>query len=517
MAKFRAELPDNKLSDEYSNLDNFFRLSGINSTFTNNQPIIHAEGEDIDLNKLLSKFSIYHFPIIIQDTSFTKLEIDFHSQTNLTFTNCIIDELIINGHLKPTISIDLLFIKCKVKTTNISQCVQLNLFILKEGCVFREIYFTENVNVANVEILDSKIDLFLNIQGTNLQKTNIHTLKIINSVIIAHAIFANCTIAVFTISASIIRKFMILSSTIYNNIDISKIEKTYFEIENCILYNTELIKINSISESQISIAKVLTVGGKNLAFHLSQSTNSTLVINQCQFAAEVRFYDLAVYESCIDISINETVFKELVIFEKTQPRKLKVVNSLFQNGVLLPISEMQNDKIVMINPERIHSSVWCVLKNQALQRNDKIIALNYRKNEMNSFKNELKLTKGNYEEKIVLWLNNFSNSHGLSWFKGVCFTILAWVLFFTIYEWSVNNFYFSFKFNALLLLHQEYWTEAISFLWLPQGLGRLTDNLNLNRSWLSSISMVFTFILGKIAIAYGIYQTISAFRKHGKI
>ena len=517
MAKFRAELPDDKLSDEYSNLDNFFRLSGINRTFDNNQPIIHAEGEDIDLNKLISKFSIYHFPIIIQDTTFAKLEIDFHSQTNLTFTNCIIEELVIKGRLSPAISLDLLFIECEVKTTNINQCAQINNFIMKAGCVFREVYFAENSIVTNIEILESKIDLFIDFQGTTLHKSNIHTLKIIDSAIIASASFTNCTIAFLNIYTSSIRKFMILNSTIYNNIDICEIEKTYFEINSCVLQSSELIKIKNISESQISIIKTVTVSGKKLAFRLSQYTTSTLVINQCQFAEEVRFYDLELFECCIDISINETVFKELVIFEKTQPRKLKIVNSLFQNGVLLPISEMQNDKIVMINPERIHSSVWCVLKNQALQRNDKIIALNFRMNEMNSFKNELKSKKGNCEEKIVLWLNNFSNSHGLSWFKGVCFTILAWVLFFTIYEWSVNNFYFSFKIEALLLLHQEYWTEAIGFLWLPLGLGKLTESLNLDRIWLSSISMVISFILGKIAIAYGIYQTISAFRKHGKI
>ncbi len=467
-------------------------------------------------NKLILKFSKNNFPIIIQDTAFGKLEIDFHSQTNLTFTDCTIEELVINGRLNPNIPIDLLFIKCNVKTTNINQCVKINNFILKAGCVFRELYFAENRSVTNFEILESTIDLFIDFQGTTLHKSNIHTLKIIDSAIIAHAYFTNCTIASLNIYTSSIRKFMILSSTIYNNIDICEVEKTYFEIYDCIIHNTELIKIHNISESKISIIKILTVGGKNLSFRLSQSTNSTLIINQCQFADEVRFYDLEVFENCIDISINETVFKELVIFEKNQPRKLKIVNSLFQNGVLLPISEMQNDKIVLINPEKIHSSVWCVLKNQALSRNDKINALVYRKHEMNSYTSELNSSSDNLEEKLVLWLNNISNQHGLSWSTGVIFTIVCWLSFYFLYAWSINNFAIIKTIN-LIIFSSTFWAEAISFLWLPQGLSGLTDNLKFNSSLIKSVSMILAFILGKIAIAYGIYQTISAFRKHGKI
>jgi hypothetical protein len=516
MAKYWAEFPDNKLSHAYDTLDRFYQLSGLNVSFNNDKPKIHLEGADIDLNKLLLKFSKNNFPIIIQDTAFGKLEIDFHSQTNLTFTDCTIEELVINGRLNPNIPIDLLFIKCNVKTTNINQCVKINNFILKAGCVFRELYFAEIRSVTNFEILDSTIDLFIDFQGTTLHKSNIHTLKIIDSAIIARAFFTNCTIASLNIYTSSIRKFMILSSTIYNNIDICEVEKTYFEIYDCIIHNTELIKIHNISESQISIIKILTVGGKNLAFRLSQSTNSTLVINQCQFADEVRFYDIEVFENCIDISINETVFKELVIFEKTQPRKLKIVNSLFQNGVLLPISEMQNDKIVLINPEKIHSSVWCLLKNQALQRNDKIIALNYRKNEMDAFLEEIKRQPDKLQEKIVLRLNQLSNNHGLSWSTGVCFTVFVWLSFYFLYILSEYNFSF-YQTISSAFFSNAFWSDAISFLWLPQGLGNLTDKLKEDRSILSSISMVLTFILGKIAIAYGIYQTISAFRKHGKI
>jgi len=517
MAEFWAVFPDTKISSKYDDLDRFFRLSGLNATFNNDLPTIYAEGADIELNRVLSKFSLYHYPIIIQETSFYKLKIYFHSQTKLTFTDCIIEELIINGSLKPTISIDLLFIKCKVKTTNVSHCVQVNSFILSDGCVFREINFAENGLISNLEILNSKIDLFFEFQGTYLKKSNIHTLKIINSAIISHAIFTNCSIAVFTISTSSIRKFMIISSTIYNNIDISEIKKTYFEISDCVLQNSELIKFHNISESQISLIKILTVGGKNLAFRLSQSTNSTLVINQCQFADEVRFYDLEVFESCIEISINETVFKKLVTFEKTQPRKLVIVNSLFQNGVLLPISEMQHDKIVMVNPEKIHSSVWCILKNQALQRNDKIIALNYRKNEMNSYKTELKSTKGNIEDKIVLRLNNLSNSHGLSWVKGLKFTFIVWAIFFTFYAWASYDCVHNFKIEDIIFNYKIFYANAFKFLWLPQGIEDFTKTLTKQLKWYSSAILVFSFIMGKIAIAYGIYQTISAFRKHGKI
>lgn len=118
-----------------------------------------------------------------------------------------------------------------------------------------------------------------------------------------------------------------------------------------------------------------------------------------------------------------------------------------------------------------------------------------------------------YEKNFVLWMNKYSNNFGLSWFRGAVFTICVSFLFYTLYIITIQDVVWFSKISSWLIFDAEYWKRVIEFLWLPSGLNELTE---LNKLKSISLWSYLWFVLGKIFVAYGMYQTISAFRKYGK-
>ncbi|RXQ89543.1 hypothetical protein EO244_14345 [Ancylomarina salipaludis] len=108
-------------------------------------------------------------------------------------------------------------------------------------------------------------------------------------------------------------------------------------------------------------------------------------------------------------------------------------------------------------------------------------------------------------EMIVLMLNTISNKNGLSWIRGVLFTLTVWLLFYGVFIMSRDGI------GDVFFLSIETNREGfIKYLWLPSGI----NDLFIDKEKTISNLAIFIFILGKIVIAYGIYQTITAFRKY---
>lgn len=501
-----------------TNYNNISEVSKINAFLVpiskENLPncMIYVVGNDINLDQILNLVSRYNIPITLEKCNLESLEINYIGQTKIIIRSCEVKELKIYGGTvinNSNRTLDIHFINCNVKTSAISECQTLSSFKLTANCIFSKITFLDN-NIGAVTITDSTIENQIAFKSNN--NYSIGEFTVIENSKIPLSIFSNVNIVKLSVSESVVNKFIVNNSVLTLDISIENCNKVDFQFNDCNIEYGSIV-INKITNGHIVFNK--TRSNKKLNISSTNCSTSYLYLNQCFFSNEVSFKDSETADQCINLSINETVFKELVIFKENQPQRLELSNTLFQNGVLIPISEEKYGKI--ITPEKIHSSVWCILKNQAIQRNDKIVALSYRKYEMNAFRNELHSKKGNYEEKIVLFLNNLSNGHGLSWIKGLKFTLYAWVILFSLYTWASNDYYYSFKLNSFLIFQKDFWSEAISFLWLPQGLGGLAENLKSDLCTFSWLTMILLFILGKIVVAYGIYQTISAFRKHGKI
>lgn len=104
-------------------------------------------------------------------------------------------------------------------------------------------------------------------------------------------------------------------------------------------------------------------------------------------------------------------------------------------------------------------------------------------------------------DSILLILNWVSNNNGRSWVRGVLFTLLIGFVFFLQYIKSIGVDSESF------VLYEDYILYLTSFPELS-----LKKYEEFNKHW--NVSLVIW--LSRIFVSYGIYQTISAFRKYGR-
>lgn len=241
----------------------------------------------------------------------------------------------------------------------------------------------------------------------------------------------------------------------------------------------EMSKINSIISFQ---SKVIN----SLQFNMCVfSIDSSVRITGVNCSGEIRFVDSAI-EGVIalqDINIETLSFLDTIITGNLLESKLKI-------------------KTI---PDRYTA---CLLKHQSIKRNNFIDALSYKSKELSLYKKELKDRKHS-AEIILLWLNTASNNNGLSWLRGVGFTIFVAILFFWAINYvGINNariFVIDWRFERF----GDVWGQFLEMFNLINYREKF-EPLTLNE-WGATLVM-----LSKIFIGYGIYQTISAFRKFGK-
>src|SRR5665648_349991 len=168
-----------------------------------------------------------------------------------------------------------------------------------------------------------------------------------------------------------------------------------------------------------------------------------------------------------------------------------------------------------------------VLKEAALKSGNSIDALEYRRKEMQLFKKEV--NKSNRRStKLLLSLNGLSNNHGTDWIKGIIFTSICWAgsyLLFLITS-RLGDIYYWLSGQSITWTFLQDFSNGIGYLWSLDFLSTLTEwivQFEFTTAWwlnvLKPVQFIFVilfYILGKILIGYGIYQTISAFRKYGR-
>ena len=160
----------------------------------------------------------------------------------------------------------------------------------------------------------------------------------------------------------------------------------------------------------------------------------------------------------------------------------------------------------------------CILKNEELKRNNIIKALEYKAEEKNLY-----ICK-NGSEQFSLWLSWISNNHGQSWKRGVGFTLVVWLLFFTLFYLSLLGmndastlYYKVFKqdlnFNSYISLMIQYLSPT-DYQMLADYIQNTPNKL---LEWIVKFSGICFYLLGKALVPYGIYEVVQAFRKFNKI
>lgn len=251
------------------------------------------------------------------------------------------------------------------------------------------------------------------------------------------------------------------------------------------------------------------------------------------------FFDFADFNKkdffVVDKSFYKTIFRKKVSFFSSSFLGLaNFSHAEFYDIINIRDSEFRNIDFAHIETkanfdlEDFHSATinkvnnrltGLFLKKLALSKNDSILSIHFQKLEMEAYRKSLRLTDNFNElsamkkirtfvkmccDRFLLYMNKLSNNYGTSWFHGVCYTITVWFVFFSWFAMAKYGIGGSF-----IWTNEYYLKYAIDYFWLFNGIDGLSE---LRTSW----GEIIPFILGKIFIGYGIYQTIAAFRKYGR-
>lgn len=266
---------------------------------------------------------------------------------------------------------------------------------------------------------------------------------------------------------------------------------------------------------------------KNISFHGS-TISGRLDFENCKigelkgcFANVKNGAILRIYESRIK-SINLTsIYNNGVIMLEDNHDNIEEITlkSAINSGVI----EIENTEVRKITDRKTAR----ILKDAALKSGNNIDALEYRKKEMELFKEDKNNNKSS-DSKFLLWLNGISNNHGTNWCRGLQFTVICWIgsyLLFLITS-RIEDIYALLNGQPITWTYSQDISNGISYLWSLNFLGTLSEWIEkvvFSSVWwliilklLQLLVVITLYIIGKIAIGYGIFQTISAFRKYGK-
>lgn len=231
-----------------------------------------------------------------------------------------------------------------------------------------------------------------------------------------------------------------------------------------------------------------------------------------------------IYESQIkSIDLTAMTNQGIIFFEDNQENILELsFKSVINKGII----EVENTVIKMLGGRKTAR----ILKDSATKSGNNIDALYYKAKEMKLYNKEL---KGKYKkalndlkekrsitsifhffitipiwETLLLKLNTCSNKNGLSWMRGVCFTIFTALAFYILINYfglEQQLFVFDWRFTGFGVVLKGY-IKIINVF---------NFSSKLESANLTGYGEALLFF-SKIFISYGIYQTISAFRKYGK-
>ena len=434
--------------------------------------------------------------------------IDSSNYDTLSFFNCKFSALRINVKLERlTIS------KCVFEEVNISDDIKyLSLFNLASekgtlsadnigisnfhisNCILKEISLGQigKVSVTELFCFQSVIDLFLlhgafekvffnkGNQITTLQiDGDFKDVQIVHLPLPKEQISPNKFMDIFYLNKFEKGKLKIQNSSITNLFAIGQHVDTYFEL-------TELIcrKATFIDDfGQNGIVKIKTC-----------SELSTISFSSANIA------NLEIFNS--DFSRTNFI-SDQSIFEKIKWQSVQ-----WSGNLELYRNSENNDQL----NDSFRRETLRTLKLNAQIQQDTINYIKFHSLELQAYKIQIRTKKWYNGDRILLFLNTISNKHGLSWERGVWFSLGIGALFFIPNLFLLNNPYWEFGWTHW----SDFWRVAgTTIILFSQSLYAAHSFDYLNDYDPKGIVYVFDLI-GRIFLTYGYYQTIIAFRKFGR-
>lgn len=391
------------------------------------------------------------------------------------------------------------------QSLNFVECEIENDIFIKE-CTLYAVQFSNVVITSNnFYICNSKIDS-ITITGDSNKRNTIKSIFIDNmenpetfldirlNDVLDSITISNSSFGKSFINANSINRINIYQSEFNNTFQFWKnILKSYSTIENNSFSDLEFI--NSDLGNEIHFEKIKFLGNCN--FENSKGIKSRVKFTKCNFNEYVYFDKSAVYEIVFDTAF----FKEIVSFQNLKCNLIK-------------FNRVHFDKVGFFNDVEIENLNQCdlktirLIKNQLLKAENRIDYLKYNALEQNRFLANSELT---FNDRVLLKLNKKSNDFGNNWVMGVLFTLRKAILFFVLVLFT--NTFLESKYPLSINYKEDFASLSqilVEFLKFVFSLG--FDNKAIQSNGI----LYLLFIIAKIYIGYGIYQTISAFRKYGK-
>ncbi|MBB1194207.1 hypothetical protein DNC80_11090, partial [Flavobacterium sp. SOK18b] len=231
------------------------------------------------------------------------------------------------------------------------------------------------------------------------------------------------------------------------------------------------------------------------------SNHSKLKFVACEFKGFSLFN-----KSKIDfLDIDRCTFDKSSSFTDAEFNTLKLFEVKFGGGAYF--DEMKINKVLDKSYLKDKSKIldWKrtlrAIKQELQKTENKIDFNTYRNYELAAHYKELKLLK-NFKDTSILWATKWSSNFG-NWFWAFWFTILSGLLWYSILYRIENSGSFDFEKT------NEFFVGAFRFFLVTDFLNPLEND----RTYLLNGWSWLIFIMGKIFIAFGIYEMIQSFRK----
>lgn len=237
---------------------------------------------------------------------------------------------------------------------------------------------------------------------------------------------------------------------------------------------------------------------QNVTFFEKCISELELIISSCEFS-KYSLFDNSKFKKT---HILHSKFFEKVSFENFETNFFKIHQVTFAGAAYFDDLNKNNNKSI----ENWDRKTLRSIKRELVNTHNQIDYLRFKAYEMKAYKKEVDQSNLRWRDSLILYLNEESNGFGLDWTKGITF-ILKWSVFFYLHYIAWYSFYLkdsnptpvidNFLVNYLKFLN------PFSFLKAP-----IEDSENY-------FFPFFFFLLGKIFVSYGIFQTVQAFRKFG--
>jgi uncharacterized protein YjbI with pentapeptide repeats len=282
------------------------------------------------------------------------------------------------------------------------------------------------------------------------------------------------------------------------------------------VFGSSFLFMNSISHGGGAFANVHF--SKEANFHKSILWADTIFNGSL-------FEDILLFEDAIsdgEIDFSGAIFKKRVFFDRIQFKKLTIQHSTFSQIVSFKrcnINQIAISKAVFEEgTDFLHAKIsygdretFRIIKNELLKINNNVDALHYKSKEMAAYEMEL-AWRAHFWNKFLIILNRLSNNHGVSWSRGLFFTLLVGALFYGLYLSSLGYLPFQWGWRGW----DSFWRAAGTNIKYFIRFFIITHDLDFMKEYKPSAGSFIVDFVGKIFIGYGIYQTVQAFRKHGK-